>query len=196
MVLWDTSSPSAGSAGFLNKVTIPGPSNPSVHLLAWCAVSSMNLDLVTELAAAPGGWQHHLPVEGFILPAFQVDFQGLLEFIFTRQTVKLRGCGNSLCWCFFKKKNVRHGVLTETRDYMLALVSQESAMSRDPGISYFIFTSDSWGTSAVNFTVDWSSEIQLQTQQLATVHCRWDWRRQEGEPTKGKSILDLIPWVG
>lgn len=47
MVLWDTGPPSSGSAGFLNRVTIPCPNNLSLSLLACHVVSTMNLVLVT-----------------------------------------------------------------------------------------------------------------------------------------------------
>ena len=50
MVLQDTSPPSSQSAGLLNKVAIPCPSNSSLNLLACRAVSSMTLNSVTEAA--------------------------------------------------------------------------------------------------------------------------------------------------
>ena len=47
MVLWGMSLPSSWSAGFLNKVTIPCPSNSSLGLSVCCVVGSASLDLVT-----------------------------------------------------------------------------------------------------------------------------------------------------
>lgn len=82
---------------------------------------TLNLGLIRELVVLPGGWEHHLPVKKFILPAFQEDFPGLLEFIFTSKTVKLCGCGNLLCWYLSKRKSVRHGVFMEISDYILVL---------------------------------------------------------------------------
>ena len=38
MALWDTSAPPSQSAGFPNKVTVPCLNNPSLDLLACCAV--------------------------------------------------------------------------------------------------------------------------------------------------------------
>ena len=54
MVLWDTSPPSSLSASFLNKVTIPCPSNLSLDLLAYRVGSSMSLDLVTVISLCWG----------------------------------------------------------------------------------------------------------------------------------------------
>ena len=45
MVLWDTSPPSSWSTGFLNKVTILCPNNPSLNLLSYYTASHMNLGL-------------------------------------------------------------------------------------------------------------------------------------------------------
>ena len=47
MFLWDTSSPSSPSAGFLNWVSIPCLNNSSLYLLACCAVSSVSWGSVT-----------------------------------------------------------------------------------------------------------------------------------------------------
>ena len=53
MVLCDSSPPSSQSASFPNKITILGPNNPSLHLLACRVVSSTSLDLVTQRLGFP-----------------------------------------------------------------------------------------------------------------------------------------------
>ena len=42
-----TSPPSSWAINFLNEVTISGPNSSSFHLLAYCAMKRMSLDLVT-----------------------------------------------------------------------------------------------------------------------------------------------------
>ena len=54
MVLWDVRLPSSWSAGFLNKVTIPRPSNSFLDLLACSVVSSMTLDSNKFWRSQPG----------------------------------------------------------------------------------------------------------------------------------------------
>ena len=48
MVLWETSSPSSLSAGFLNKVSVPCPISSSLNLSACRAASSTSLELATD----------------------------------------------------------------------------------------------------------------------------------------------------
>ena len=60
MFLWDTSSPSSQSAGFLDKASIPCPSSSSLDLLACCVASSMSsvtdLVLSASLLLLPSPW--------------------------------------------------------------------------------------------------------------------------------------------
>ena len=48
-VLQDTGPPSSQSAGFLNKVNVPCPSNFSLNLMPCCVVSSMSFELVNSM---------------------------------------------------------------------------------------------------------------------------------------------------